>query len=176
MKVEASLKNYRRSARKVRAVAAVIRGLSVIEAENKLLAVPKASKREMLKLLKSAVANAKNNYKLEKEQLYISELRVDEGATLKRWRARAYGRAAQILKRSCHIKLVLEEQSKESQEKKQKKQRNKRKEKGPLTVEKLKREKATKDSKNESKGSKRKDKKGIQEKGREKEEEVQNKD
>ncbi|MDA3815428.1 MAG: 50S ribosomal protein L22 [Patescibacteria group bacterium] len=107
-KVRASLRNYRRSASKVRDVANIIRGAMVSEAEIKLSAVSKHSGEDILKLVKSAVANAENNFKLDKKDLFISEIKVDEGAVLKRWRARAYGRAAQILKRSCHINIVLE--------------------------------------------------------------------
>ncbi len=112
-KVTASLRNYRRSASKVREVANVIRGAMVSEAEVKLSGISKHSSEDILKLLKSAVANAENNHKLDKKDLYISKITVDEGAVLKRWRARAYGRAAQILKRSCHINIVLEPVKKE---------------------------------------------------------------
>lgn len=112
-KVKASLRNYRRSASKVREVADIIRGVMVNEAEVRLSGISKHSSEDILKLIKSAVANAENNFKLEKNDLFIAEIKVDEGAVLKRWRARAYGRAAQILKRSCHINIVLESVKKE---------------------------------------------------------------
>jgi hypothetical protein len=63
----------------------------------------------MEKLLKSAVANAENNAKMVKDNLYISQITVDEGPTLKRWRARARGSAAEILKRTSHVALTLKE-------------------------------------------------------------------
>lgn len=62
----------------------------------------------LLKLLKSAVANAEHNFNLEKRGLIVSEIRVDQGPVLKRFRPRAFGRAAQILKRTSHITLILE--------------------------------------------------------------------
>lgn len=108
MKVKASLKNYRKSAQKVREVANIIRGVMVSEAEIMLSGIKKDSAEEILKLLKSAVANAENNFKLNKKDLFIAEIIVNEGMVLKRWRARAYGRAARILKRSCHVNIVLE--------------------------------------------------------------------
>jgi large subunit ribosomal protein L22 len=60
--------------------------------------------------LNSALANAKNNFQIEKEGLYIKEVTADEGPVLKRWRPRAFGRAAAIRKRSTHISLILEEE------------------------------------------------------------------
>ena len=107
-KVKASLRNYRRSAKKVREIASVVRGIMVSEAEVRLSGISKQSSEDILKLIKSAVANAENNFKLDKKDLFISEIKVDEGPVMKRWRARAYGRAAQILKRSCHVNVVLE--------------------------------------------------------------------
>lgn len=108
MKVKASLRNYRMSAQKVREVANIVRGVMVSEAEVILSGVKKDSGNDILKLVKSAAANAENNFKLNKKDLFISEIKVDEGAVLKRWRARAHGTAARILKRSCHINIVVE--------------------------------------------------------------------
>jgi large subunit ribosomal protein L22 len=109
MQVKASLKNYRRSARKVRELARVLRGANVDKAVSQLLVWDKGSCKDLLNLLKSAVANAENNFKLKEDSLYISEIKVNEGPTLKRWRPRAHGRAAQILKRTCHVELTLDE-------------------------------------------------------------------
>ena len=78
-------------------------------AVGQLLIWDKASGKDLLNLLKSAVANAQNNLNLKEDNLYISEIKVNEGATLKRWRPRAHGRAFQILKRTCHIELTLNE-------------------------------------------------------------------
>lgn len=109
MQITAKLKHLRIASRKVRLVADLIRGLTVIQAEQQLNFLVKRSVKPIGKLLKSAVANAENNAKLVKDNLYISKISVDEGATLKRWRARAMGRAAEIMKRTSHITLVLDE-------------------------------------------------------------------
>ncbi len=109
MQVKASLKNYRRSARKVREVANILRGMDIETAVSQLMVWEKGSCTDILNLLKSAVANAENNFKLKEDNLYISEIKVNEGATLKRWRARAHGKAAQILKRTSHIEIILDE-------------------------------------------------------------------
>jgi large subunit ribosomal protein L22 len=112
MQVKASLKNYRRSARKVREIANVLRNMKIDKAVSQLLVWDKGSCDALLNLLKSAVANAVNNFKLKEENLYIAEIKVNEGATLKRWRPRAHGRAAKILKRTCHVELILDEKTK----------------------------------------------------------------
>ncbi|MDZ7611441.1 MAG: 50S ribosomal protein L22 [Candidatus Moranbacteria bacterium] len=125
MQVKASLKNYRRSARKAREVTRLLRGMKAEEAAVQLMTWEKGSSEDLLKLLKSAVANAQNNFKLNEEDLYIAEAKVNEGATLKRWRARAYGRATQILKRTCHIELTLEAQEKPEAKEKSKKESEK---------------------------------------------------
>ena len=109
MKVQVRLNNYRRSASKVRELIPVIKGLDVDQAENQLRALTKGSAPDMLKLLLSAVATAKNDFNLREEDLFVENVMVQEGKTMKRWRARAYGRANQILKRSCHILLTVKE-------------------------------------------------------------------
>ena len=105
----AKLKNLRMSPRKVRLVAGLVRGLMVEEAEKQLRFSTKKAAETILKLLHSAVANAKQNDDLEKENLYIAKIIVDGGRPLKRWRPRAMGRASQILKRTSHITLSLEQ-------------------------------------------------------------------
>lgn len=107
-KVKASLNNYRQSPYKVREITGLIVGKAINEAEVILQGINKSGSQELRKLLKSAVANAQNNFNLNKDVLYISEIRVNEAPVMKRFRARAFGRAAQILKRSCHINIVLE--------------------------------------------------------------------
>ena len=111
MKVKAKLNNLRVSPRKVRLVANLVRGLDVANAKTQLNFLIKRSSTPMLKLLNSAVANAKHNFELEESNLYISELFVCEGPTLKRIMPRAMGRAFHIRKRTSHITLVLEEKS-----------------------------------------------------------------
>lgn len=97
------------SARKVRLVADMIRGLDAHTALARLHAIAKASKVPLGKLLASALANAEHNFRLDKNNMFIKKIFVDEGSSLKRWRARAYGRAAPIRKHSCHITIVLDE-------------------------------------------------------------------
>ncbi|MFC1701012.1 50S ribosomal protein L22, partial [Patescibacteria group bacterium] len=111
MQVTAKLKHLRVASRKVRLVADLIRGLSVVDAEKQLKFLNNRSVLPIEKLLKSAVSNAENNAKLVKENLYISKIVVDEGPILKRWRARSMGRAAEIMKRTSHIAIVLDEVS-----------------------------------------------------------------
>ncbi len=109
MKVQVRLNNYRRSASKVRELIPVIKGLDVSQAENQLRVLAKGSAPDMLKLLLSAVAAAKNDFNLKEKDLIVDNIMVQEGKTMKRWRARAYGRANQILKRSCHVLLTVKE-------------------------------------------------------------------
>ena len=109
MKIEASLNNYRRSASKVREAVRVIKGLDANEALWQLDQLARGDAGDLKNLLKSAISNAENNFNLDKNNLYVLDLRVGEGATLKRWSPRAYGRAARILKRTCHITIILEE-------------------------------------------------------------------
>jgi large subunit ribosomal protein L22 len=107
--VRAQAKWVRTSARKARLVAEHIRGRSVPEARAVLAFTPRAAARDMEKVLRSAVANAEANLGWNGEDLVVSAAYVDEGPTLKRWRARARGRVARIKKRTCHITLVLEQ-------------------------------------------------------------------
>lgn len=109
MEVTAKLNNLRKAPRKLRLVANLIKGMTVVQAENELKFSVKDSSRPILKLLQSAVANAENNFHLDKDNLYISKITVDNGQNLKRWRPRAFGRAAEILRRASHINLILSE-------------------------------------------------------------------
>src|SRR5216117_2851276 len=99
--VRAVAKWVRMSPRKARVVAEHIRGRSVPEARTVLAFTPRAAAREMEKVLRSAVANAEANHGLLGDDLIVSAAFVDEGPTLKRWRAR-------IRKRTCHITVLLE--------------------------------------------------------------------
>ena len=109
MEIKAQVKFVRMSPRKTRWVIDLVRGLDVSEAINQLQFMTKAAAMPVLKLLNSGIANAVNNFKLKKENLYIKSISVDGGPVLKRWRPRAFGRAAPIRKRSAHINLVLGE-------------------------------------------------------------------
>ena len=109
MKVTATLKNLRISPRKVRLVADSVRGMDAKAAEIQLAQTIKRSAPDVEKLLKSAVANAENNFGLDKDNLFVEEIQVGEGPRLKRWLPRAHGRATQILKRTSQISLVLNE-------------------------------------------------------------------
>lgn len=96
------------SSRKVRLVVDAVRGMAVEPALAQLTFMSKAAARPVRKLLESAIANAEHNFKLDREGLYIKSAMVNQGPTLKRWRPRAMGSAAPILKRTCHITMVLE--------------------------------------------------------------------
>jgi large subunit ribosomal protein L22 len=105
--VRAQAKWVRMSARKGRVVAEHIRGRSVPEARAVLAFTQRAAAREIEKVLASAVANAEANHGLVGDELIVETAVVDEGPTLKRWRARARGRVARIKKRTCHITVQL---------------------------------------------------------------------
>jgi large subunit ribosomal protein L22 len=93
----------------VRLVADILRGLSINEAEAQLSISPQRAAQPLLKLLRSAMANAKNNQQLDAHRLFIKEIRVDQGPMLKRFMPRAMGRATPIQKKTSHITLVLGE-------------------------------------------------------------------
>ncbi len=109
METTAKLRHLRQSPRKVRLVADLIRTLPVERALEQLKFSTKKAAQPITKLLNSAIANAIHNHKMSKDNLFIKEIRVDEGATLKRWRARAMGRAGAIRKRTSHIIITLAE-------------------------------------------------------------------
>ena len=109
MEAKAIAKTVRIAPRKVRLVVDLVRGKSVAEAASILRLTPKASSVAVEKVLKSAAANAVNNYKMDQKALYVKEAYVDEGPTLKRYQPRAKGSAGSILKRTSHITIVLEE-------------------------------------------------------------------
>jgi large subunit ribosomal protein L22 len=109
MKVNAKLNNLRIAPRKSKLVADLIKGLDVADALDQLDVYVKRTSPHMKKLLLSAIANAQNNFGMDKDNLYVFDARVGAGPTLKRWRARAFGRAAEILKRTSKIEITLEE-------------------------------------------------------------------
>jgi large subunit ribosomal protein L22 len=105
--VRAAAKWVRITPRKARLVVEHIRGRTVPEARTMLAFTERAAAREIDKLLRSAVANAEANHNLIGDDLIVKTAYVDEGPTIKRWRPRARGRAAQIRKRMCHITITL---------------------------------------------------------------------
>lgn len=112
MKTATAQLNYLRIApRKARLMANSLKGLATNEAEAQLMINPKRTAEPLLKLLRSAVSNAKNK-NLSLENLFIKEIRVDQGPMLKRFMPRAQGRAAMIQKKMSHISLILEESQK----------------------------------------------------------------
>lgn len=108
MIVLAKLNNLRISPRKVRLVADMIRGKKASLALADLSFCIKKGALPMKKLLDSAIANAKNNFKLAEEDLFIRLIKIDEGRTLRRWRARARGRACRIEKKTSNVTLQLD--------------------------------------------------------------------
>lgn len=112
MKIAIAKLNYLRMApRKVRLVANSMKGLPVNEAEAQLVMSPKKASDPLLKLLRSAIANSKQK-SLKLENLFVKELRVDQGPMLKRQMPRAMGRATMIQKKTSHVSLVLIEKDK----------------------------------------------------------------
>ena len=92
---------------KARRVVDLIRGMQAAEAVTLLRFAPQAASEPIGKVVASAIANATNNYNLDARTLDVSEIFVDEGPTMKRFRPRAQGRASQILKRTSHITVVV---------------------------------------------------------------------
>lgn len=105
----ATARYIRISSRKVKVVIDLIRGKSVDDAEAILLYTPKAAAEPVLKLLRSAIANAENNLELSRDNLYVAEIYANQGPTLKRYRPRARGSAFHIRKRTSHITVILDE-------------------------------------------------------------------
>jgi len=110
MEVKAQLKQLRIAPRKTRLVANLVRGMNVEDARVQLSFTRKKSSEALLNLLNSAVSNAKNNFNLDEDNLYISKIIVNEGRTLKRWKPRAMGRSARIRKRTSCVIIVLNEE------------------------------------------------------------------
>jgi len=111
MEARAYLKYLRISPRKVVILCDLIRGKDIKTATAYLMQTPKAASEPMLKLLKSAVANAENNNGMDVEKLYVSTAIANPGPTLKRGMPRARGRYNRILKRTTHITLGVSEKA-----------------------------------------------------------------
>ncbi|MFA6304340.1 MAG: 50S ribosomal protein L22 [Patescibacteria group bacterium] len=114
----ALLRYYKVSPRKVRLVINEIKGLPVMEALARLQLMQKISARDIAKLLKSAIANAENNFKLKKEDLFVKSIVANQGPSLHRFMPAAFGSAHDILKRSSHVDLTiaLKEENKKKKE------------------------------------------------------------
>jgi large subunit ribosomal protein L22 len=102
-------KYIRIAPRKVRLVVDLIRGKNIREALAILEFTPRGASPVVAKVVKSAVANAENNHNMDTDRLFVKEIYVDEGPTLKRFHPRAQGRAYSILKRTSHVTVVVAE-------------------------------------------------------------------
>lgn len=110
MQVQAITKNVKMSAQKMREVVRQIQGLPALRAQAVLAVVPRKSARLVAKTLKSAIANAENNNGAKPETLRIKEAVAGQATTIKRFTPKARGSAGPILKRNCHIKIVLSDE------------------------------------------------------------------
>lgn len=144
MKVKATLNNLRIAPRKTKLIVDMIKGLETKDAISQLGVTIKRSSSPVKTLLESAVANAENNFGLDRSNLYICDARAEAGPTLKRWMPKAFGRAGKILKRTSNITITLDEII-EGKGRKTKEQMEK--EKKGRTAEKKKEEKAKQEDK-----------------------------
>jgi len=130
MEIIAQAKFVRQTPRKLRLVADEIRGLKATEAEIILKGLNKKAARLLLKTLRQGIANAENNFNLNKEGLKIKRLEIGEGPRMKRYRFVAKGRIHQILKKMAHVKMVLEGEEKKETKKVAKKKEEKKEKHG----------------------------------------------
>ena len=107
MEVRAYLRYLNIAPRKTRLVANLVKGMEVEKAKAQLLFCKKRAAKPILKLINSALANARNNLGID-GTFFIKEIRVDQGPMLKRWMPRAFGRATMIQRKTSHVTLVLE--------------------------------------------------------------------
>ena len=107
MEVKAVAKNIGVSAHKIRFVVNLVRGKRVEDALNILKFTPTPSARAVAKVVKSAAANAENNYQLSPSELRIVRIFADDGETLKRFRPRSRGQVSPILKRHSHVTVIV---------------------------------------------------------------------
>jgi len=110
MEVKAISKNIRTSPRKLRLMADLVRGKKVDEALTILKFLSSPSAQSVAKVVKSAAANAENNYEMTPSDLKITNILIDEGRTMKRFRAGPRGRVKPILKRSSHVTVIVKEE------------------------------------------------------------------
>jgi len=109
MEVSAKITQLRISPRKVRSVTGILKGMDAMRAKSQLNYMARRSAKPLSKLLDSAMANAHNNFGLVKENLYIKEIKVDEGTKLKRFRPKGFGSTSPIEKKTSHVKIILDE-------------------------------------------------------------------
>ena len=109
MEARAIAKYLRMSPTKLAPVADLVRGKDLAEALTILKFTPGKSAELVEKVVQSAAANAENNHEMDADKLYVAEIAVNQGPTMKRFRAGSQGRASIILKRSSHIEVVLRE-------------------------------------------------------------------
>ncbi len=123
MQIKAQQKNSRQSPRKVRLIADQVKGMSLENAFAQLALMERNSTIVLLKVMRQAVANAVNNHQLAVEDLELENILVKTGPTYKRWQPVSRGRAHKILKRTCHVEVILKtkEQAKEKLETKEEK-------------------------------------------------------
>src|SRR5215471_7054199 len=109
MEVLARARYIRRAPRKARLVADLVRGMRVVDALAQLEFSPKHAAVDVAKAIKSAAANAEHNHQLARDQLWLKQILVDEGPTMKRVRPVSRGMAHQYLHRTCHITAIVED-------------------------------------------------------------------
>ena len=109
MEAKAVAKYVRMSPTKIAPVADLVRGKSVEEALTILKFTTGKAAEYIEKVVASAAANAENNFEMDRSKLYVAEIYVNQGPTMKRWRAGSQGRAGAILKRSAHIGVTVKE-------------------------------------------------------------------
>ena len=107
--VKATAKTVRCTSRKAKLVLDIIRGLGAKEAMGILKLTPNYAAEVTLKVVKSACANATHNFQMDENKLYVKECYANEGITMKRFMPRAKGSASSIMKRTCHISVVVAE-------------------------------------------------------------------
>ena len=110
MQVHAIMKNVRMSAQKMREVVRQIQGLPALQAQAVLAVVPRKGARFVAKTLRSAIANAENNKTAKPELLIVKEAVAGTATSLRRFTPKARGSAGPIIKRNCHIKIVLSDE------------------------------------------------------------------
>ncbi len=110
MEVRATAKWLHHSPRKVRLVVDAVRGRPVNEALALLRTMPQAAAKPVFKVVKSAAANAENNFNMAPDELYIKRIWADDGPRLKRWNPVSRGRAHPILKRLSHVTVVVDDE------------------------------------------------------------------
>ena len=109
MEVTAQAKYVRRTPRKARLVADAVTGMPLEDALAYLQFSPKHAAHDVAKVIKSAAANAEHNFNLSRDELYLKQLLIDEGPTMKRIRPVSRGMAHQYFRRTCHITAVVED-------------------------------------------------------------------